>query len=204
MYIAVEMLPENWNIEGLREHYMNMYTIPSDLQFDNEDYNTLEKSDIVNFLLERSEMLYKDKEQEFGAELMREVERVSLLRSVDTKWMDHIDAMEELKRGISLRSYAQKNPVVEYRIEGFAMFDEMIESIKEDTLRMIMNVRLKKEEKVPIKREQVMKPVEPNAGASSQPVKKSQNKKVGRNDPCPCGSGKKYKKCCGANGDRKV
>ncbi|NLJ17201.1 MAG: preprotein translocase subunit SecA [Clostridiales bacterium] len=192
-------VPENWNIEGLREHYMNMYTIPSDLQFDNEDYNTLEKSDIVNFLLERSEMLYKDKEQEFGAELMREVERVSLLRSVDTKWMDHIDAMEELKRGISLRSYAQKNPVVEYRIEGFAMFDEMIESIKEDTLRMIMNVRLKKEEKVPIKREQVMKPVEPNAGASSQPVKKSQNKKVGRNDPCPCGSGKKYKKCCGAN-----
>lgn len=198
MYCSGDV-PENWNIEGLREYYMNMYTMQSDLQFDNDDYNTLEKEDVVNFLLERSEMLYAAKEKEFGEDLIREVERVSLLRSVDTKWMDHIDAMEELKRGISLRGYAQKNPVVEYRIEGFAMFDEMIESIKEDTLRMIMNVRLKKEEPVPIKREQVMKPIEPNAGKPSEPVKKDPSKKVGRNDPCPCGSGKKYKKCHGAN-----
>lgn len=104
--------------------------------------------------------------------------------------------MDELKKGIYLRSMGQKDPVVEYRFEGFAMFDEMIASIREDTVRMILTVKVRREE--PPKREQVMKPDAPNAGATT-PVKKTADRKVGRNDPCPCGSGKKYKKCCGAD-----
>lgn len=118
---------------------------------------------------------------------MREIERICLLKVVDTKWMDHIDAMEELKRGIYLRSYAQRDPVVEYRIEGFAMFDEMIAAIREDTARLVLTVKVRIEE--PLEREQVMKPDAENAGSHTT-VKKSASEKVGRNDPCPCGSGK--------------
>ncbi len=125
---------------------------------------------------------------------MREIERVMLLRMVDTKWMDHIDAMEELKKGISLRAYAQKDPVVEYRLEGFDMFDEMIASIQEDTVRLVLTVQIRQKEEP--KREQVAKPIEP-AGERFHRQQNGQKQKIGRNDPCPCGSGKKYKKCCG-------
>ena len=110
--------------------------------------------------------------------------------------MDHIDAMDELKKGIYLRSYGQKDPVVEYRIEGFEMFDELIASIREDTVKMLLTVQIRTSE--PPKREQVAKPLTTNQGdgtVKSTPAKKGH--KVGRNDPCPCGSGKKYKKCCG-------
>ena len=111
--------------------------------------------------------------------------------------MDHIDAMDELKRGIYLRSYAQKDPVVEYRLEGFDMFDQMIAAIREDTVRMMLTVQIRTQEQP--KREQVAKPTENTSGDGTlkkQPVRNA-GKKVGRNDPCPCGSGKKYKKCCG-------
>jgi preprotein translocase subunit SecA len=106
--------------------------------------------------------------------------------------MDHIDAMDELKRGIYLRSYGQKDPVVEYRMEGSDMYDAMVEAIREDTVRMLLTLRLKT---TSVKREQVAKPDAPRE-QSAQPVRRS-SQKVGRNDPCPCGSGKKYKKCCG-------
>ena len=128
-----------------------------------------------------------------------EVERVVLLRNVDQEWMDHIDAMEQLQDGIRLRAYAQQDPVVEYRLEGFDMFDSMIAAIRENTAKMILTVRLRKKEAP--QREQVAK--ETKAGTASeepakkQPVRKQQ--KPGRNDPCPCGSGLKYKKCCGRN-----
>ena len=134
-------------------------------------------------------------EQEVTPQIMRELERVILLKNVDTKWENHIDAMDELKKGIGLRSMGQKDPVVEYRFEGFAMFDEMIASIREDTVRMLLTVKVRIEE--PPKPEQVLKPA-PTA-PTAPVVKSGTNKKVGRNDPCPCGSGKKYKKCCGAN-----
>ena len=118
--------------------------------------------------------------------------------TVDTKWMEHIDAMEELRKGIYLRSYGQRDPVVEYRIEGFNMFDEMVASIREDTSRMLLTMELRTEQ--PLQREQVAKPTG-ESGADDGSVKKQPAKKIakpGRNDPCPCGSGKKYKKCCGA------
>ena len=126
-----------------------------------------------------------------GSPAMREVERVCLLKVVDKHWMDHIDAMEELKRGMYLRGYAQRNPVEEYRFEGFAMFDEMIAAIREETIRLILTIPIRIER--PIQREQVLKPDAPNAGTTVR----NTEKKIGRNDPCPCGSGKKYKNCCG-------
>ena len=189
-------IPDDWNIEGLREHFFGVLTSHEDMNYTKDELASIQRDDIENFLQERAETLYKAKEAELGSQLMREVERVVLLKNVDMKWMDHIDAMDELKKGIYLRSMGQKDPVVEYRFEGFAMFDEMIASIREDTVRMILTVKVRREE--PPKREQVMKPDAPNAGATT-PVKKTADRKVGRNDPCPCGSGKKYKKCCGAD-----
>ena len=150
----------------------------------------------MNALNAKAGELYQAKEAEYGSEVMRELERVILLKVVDTKWMAHIDDMEELKKGIGLRSYGQKNPVIEYRYEGFEMFDAMVEAIREDTIRMLLTVRLQRNEAP--EREQVAKPDAPNAGAGdgsfSEPARAQH--KVGDNDPCPCGSGKKYKKCC--------
>ncbi len=188
--------PENWNLIGLREHFANMLTNEDDFNYTTDDLNKIDRKDIIELLNERADTLYAKREEELGSENMREVERICLLKVVDMKWMDHIDAMEELKRGIYLRSYAQRDPVVEYRIEGFAMFDEMIAAIREDTARLVLTIKVRVEE--PPQREQVLKPEPENAG-SKTPVKKDPSQKVGRNDPCPCGSGKKYKKCCGAN-----
>ncbi len=188
--------PENWNLIGLREHFANMLTNEDDFNYTTDDLNKIDRKDIIELLNERADTLYAKREEELGSENMREVERICLLKIVDMKWMDHIDAMEELKRGIYLRSYAQRDPVVEYRIEGFAMFDEMIAAIREDTARLVLTIKVRVEE--PPQREQVLKPEPENAG-SKTPVKKDPSQKVGRNDPCPCGSGKKYKKCCGAN-----
>lgn len=136
---------------------------------------------------------YKTKEEMFG-ETIREIERVILLRVVDAKWMEHIDAMEQLRQGINLRAYAQKDPVVEYKFEAMEMFEEMTEAIKEETVRHLFHV-------VPqthIERTQVAKPMAENLGGDGTVKQKpAVNKvKIGRNDPCPCGSGKKYKHCC--------
>ncbi|OQB13847.1 MAG: preprotein translocase subunit SecA [Firmicutes bacterium ADurb.Bin193] len=153
------------------------------------------KDELLEFVLEASHNVYEKKEQQIGSEAMRELERIVLLQVVDNLWMDHIDAMDQLRSGIGLRAYAQKDPVIEYKFEGMDMFEEMIASIKEETVRHIYHARVNTE----LKREQVAKPVsESLAGAednTNKPVKKSN--KVGRNEPCPCGSGKKYKKCCG-------
>ena len=192
MYCS-DTVAENWNLDGLRSHFLNLYVMDTDLHYTTEELNELDKKDISNFLKERGMLIYKTREADMGAETMREVERVCLLKTVDRHWMDHIDAMEELKRGIYLRSYGQKDPVVEYRFEGFAMFDEMIAAIREETVRMVLTVPVRVQR--PPQREQVMKPDAPNAGA--QTPYKNKGEKIGRNDPCPCGSGKKYKNCCG-------
>ncbi len=192
MYCS-DTVAENWNLDGLRSHFLNLYVMDTDLHYTTEELNELDKKDISNFLKERGMLIYKTREADMGAETMREVERVCLLKTVDRHWMDHIDAMEELKRGIYLRSYGQKDPVVEYRFEGFAMFDEMIAAIREETVRTVLTVPVRVQR--PPQREQVMKPDAPNAGA--QTPYKNKGEKIGRNDPCPCGSGKKYKNCCG-------
>lgn len=197
-YCPDDVANDDWNLDGLREKYLGWLTTPDDFKYKNADELGEASSDEIAELLEnRGHELYDLREKDFGPELTRDLERMVLLRMVDTKWMDHIDAMEELKRGIGLRAYGQRNPVVEYRIEGFDMFDEMVTSIREDTVRLMLTLRVQREEDV--KREQVAKPTTTSGGSDgsepNRPVRK--NKKVGRNDPCPCGSGKKYKKCCG-------
>ena len=136
---------------------------------------------------------YRKREAEFGSERMREIERIILLRVVDEYWMDNIDAMDDLKQGIRLRAYGQTDPVIAYKREGFAMFDGMINAIREETVRRLYLFRLRTE--ADVKRQQVAK-ITGTGGdktAKQQPVKKV---KIGANDPCPCGSGKKYKYCC--------
>ncbi len=195
-------LPENvphddWDLDGLREHYMGWLIGEDDLRFTQREIEDLEPEYAKKVVWERAQALYEEREQAFTAPVMREVERVVMLKNVDREWMDHIDAMEQLQDGIRLRAYAQQDPVVEYRLEGFDMFDAMIDSIRENTAKDILTVRLRTPEAP--QREQVAK--ETSAGAATdgtvkkQPQKKA--KKPGRNDPCPCGSGKKYKKCCG-------
>ena len=191
MYLLDDEVHDNWNLEGLRDHLMGLFTVDSDFRYDAKQLDEITKKDISEMLNDRADKIYAKREEDLGKELLREIERVVLLKVVDTKWMAHIDDMEELKRGIGLRSYGQKNPVVEYRMEGFDMFDAMIDAIREDTVRMLFTIQVRKAAPAP-KREQVL-----NEGPQHFNIQRKSTK-VGPNDPCPCGSGKKYKKCCGA------
>ncbi len=195
-FLAGDEDPTAWNFEGLRQYYMNWLATKQDFRYTEEELAALTREEVATLLKGRAEALYQKREEAFGSEIMRELERVVLLRSVDLHWMDHIDAMHELKRGIYLRSYAQHDPVVEYRHEGFAMFDEMIAQIREETARAILTVQVRLQEGQP-QREQVAKPDENTGDGSLAKKPMRAGTKVGRNDPCPCGSGKKYKKCCG-------
>lgn len=183
---------DNWNLIGLKDHFLGWVLRDEDLDYSDDQLEEIKKADVAKLLEDRMLEIYSAKEAEFGGELIRELERVILLKVVDTKWMNHIDDMAELKKGIGLRAFGQKNTVVEYRYEGFEMFDAMVEAIREDTVRMLLTVRIQKNS--PPQREQVAKPDPPNAGSITMT---SSKKKPGDNDPCPCGSGKKYKKCCG-------
>jgi preprotein translocase subunit SecA len=199
-YIVDEEAKDTWNLIGLRDHFFGWITDADDLQYTEDELKEVTKDSIKEQLTEKALKLYSDKEEEIGSETLRELERVILLKSVDTKWMAHIDDMDQLKRGIGLRAYGQRDPVIEYRFEGFAMFDEMVETIREDTVRMLLTVHVRKDEQ--LQREQVAKPDAPNAGVGDGSFGNGgvkAPKKIGPNDPCPCGSGKKYKKCCGMN-----
>ncbi len=191
-YTGEEEDPASWNITGLLE-YLEGVCLPKDAVC--VDADDLDKDELREKLVDAAIDYYAQREEAFGEETMREIERVALLRAVDSKWIDHIDAMDQLKNGISLRAYGQRDPVVEYKFEGFDMFEEMISSIREETLRLIYHARIEK----PVERVQVAKPLETAGDGTTAPVQRKATDKVGRNDLCPCGSGKKYKKCCGAN-----
>ena len=194
-YLVDEKNHDEWNLDGLRDRLMGWITDENDLRFSPEELRRMTRDDIAGLLLEKAEGRYNAQRELFG-DAFEEIERVVLLRNVDTLWMDHIDAMEELKRGIGLRGYAQQDPVVAYRLEGFEMFDQMIEGIKENTVRMLLTIRPRPQ--VEMKREQTMKPLATGEDGTVKKVPmKADKKKPGRNDPCPCGSGLKYKKCCG-------
>ena len=193
---------EDWDFAALRRHYLGWLCVESDFHYTTEQLNDLKREDVENLLLERGKKILAIKEQRYGAPIMREVERICLLRNVDLKWMDHIDNMDQLRQGIALRSYGQKDPVVEYRIEGFEMFDAMVESIREDTVKMLLTVELRTPEAP--KREQVAKPTGEGSVPSRANGQTGQGQKgeaprrvvkIGRNDPCPCGSDLKWKKC---------
>ncbi len=263
-YILDDEDKDNWNLEGLRNHYLGwVFTEEDEFKFTDEEMQDIQKSDLIKIIQDKQRKLYAENEEMLPAEIIREMERIYLLKNVDTNWMDHIDAMEELKRGIRLRAYGQHDPVVAYRYEGFDMFDEMIATIKELTVKAMLlspkkyieqqrqreeqqkkilqfrlaaqgaaqpgaTVTLEKVsddnnenndsnaeknqseqeqkkseitiEALGIKREQVAKPTSTSADGTdnaNKTVRKTAKQKVGRNDPCPCGSGKKYKKCCG-------
>ena len=201
LYIPEEQAKENWNIEGLRDHFYGVITDKTDLEYTEDELYYLTREAISKELSEKARGLYEKREQDLGNDVIRELERVILLQNVDSQWMDHIDAMDELRNGIYLRSYAQRDPVVEYRIEGFDMFDEMVATIREDTIKMLLTVQVRSEEEP--KREKVATPTMEGFGGGDRTVKKVpvRKVKVGSNDICPCGSGKKYKKCCGLNQD---
>ncbi len=195
VYLSDQDERDTWNMVGLKEYFLGWLIDDEDLIFTNDELRNVSREDVTNALNEKCGEIYQAKEEEYGSDVLREVERAILLKVVDTKWMAHIDDMEELKRGIGLRSYGQKNPVIEYRYEGFEMFDAMVESIREDTVRALLTIRLQRNE--PPKREQVVEIDAPNAGAGDGSFsEQAKSSNIGDNDPCPCGSGKKYKKCC--------
>lgn len=194
--ISDDQLPENWDLEELNN--MLLPCIPFEpIAFEAEELDRMKKASLMQKLKEDAIKLYEEKEAEFPEkEQLREVERVILLRVIDRKWMDHIDDMDQLRQGIGLQAYGQRDPLVEFKFMGFEMFDEMTNAIREDTVKALMHVRIEQN----VEREQVAKVTGTNKDESLQqgPVRRT-SKKVQPNDPCPCGSGKKYKFCCGKN-----
>ena len=200
--------PDTWDFDGLRAQYLGLLTLEEDFRFDEERLKSLTREEISEPLCERALERYAHKEELFGAETFREVERAILLRNVDTAWMEHIDTMEDLKSTVGLQSYAQRDPVTEYRIHGAEIFDAMVDDIRQNTVRTLLSVVPRTQ---PIQRVEVANPL--STGPVSPIRKKAAVKsraagtvvrdgaQVGRNDPCPCGSGKKYKNCCMRNGN---
>ncbi len=190
-----------WDFAGLKNVYLGLLTTPEDFEYSENELKHLKKDDIVDMLCDRALKVYEDKANTIGEERFREIERAVLLQNVDRNWMEHIDAMDDLKDSIRLQSYAQRDPVNEYRLQGADMFDAMVADIRDRTSRMILSVTVKTPE---VKRVQLAKPLnEGFEGDGEKKVKKvtvvkKAAESVGRNDLCPCGSGKKYKKCCGA------
>ncbi len=192
--------PAEWNFENIRAYFTSTLCSKNDFQYTPEQLSALSREDLIELLKKRADALYAEKEQLFGAEQMREIERIILLRCVDAKWMEHLENMDSLEDNIGLQAYAQRNPINEYRIAGADLFDGMIAAIREDTARAILSV-VPRPSQEPLRRTQLAKTTVENLGAGEPvkkaPVRKKASEKVGRNDPCPCGSGKKYKKCCG-------
>jgi preprotein translocase subunit SecA len=196
-YCGESDLPDMWDWEALKAQAGDIFMIKDELDISKEDMEDFTKEDMKERIMASATKAYEAKEAEYGSELMRELERIVLLRVVDEKWMDNIDAMDQLRTGVGMRAYGQHDPVVEYKFEGYEMFEEMIKNIQQDSVKMLLHVRIDREHGAP-KREKVAEPVTASHGGDGpkKPVVRS-SEKVGRNDPCPCGSGKKYKMCCG-------
>ena len=186
---------DDWNIDGLREKYKSWLIADDD---DFKDKENLTVADTIELLQSRGHKRLEEKAKVLGDDFFQEFERMVLLRNVDTHWMDHIDAMEDLKKGIHLRSYAQRDPVVAFRVESYDMFDEMTREIREDTAKMMLTL-------MPVHKSDVQRKAVAHVTSTSddknenvKAVTVRKEKKIGPNDPCPCGSGLKYKKCCGS------
>ncbi len=213
---------EDWNLDGLRGYFYGVLCTDEDFRYQGDEINKVNAEDITNELLSRARSRYAEKELLFPDGALREIERIVLLKNVDKHWIEHIDAMDDLEEGIGLRAYGQKDPINEYRFESANMFDEMIDSVKVETAKMLLTV---------VPATQINNPVSPRSMSESrknipdssvkaptvrqnvygkaakpdtqkhEPFVKAASDKIGRNDPCPCGSGKKYKKCCGLSQD---
>ena len=195
-HISDEQMPEEWDMNALSESFSAIIPVGR-INIKEDALEKMTKDKLKENLKKLGVQLYELKEKEIGdEERMRELERVVMLRVIDQKWMDHIDDMDQMRQGIGLHAYAQRNPLIEYKFAAYDMFEEMSNHIQEDTLKILYRVRIETE----AKREEVQKPMFTNKDDSAvkQPKKRAEEK-VGRNDPCPCGSGKKYKQCCGRN-----
>ncbi|MDK2804020.1 MAG: preprotein translocase subunit SecA [Peptostreptococcaceae bacterium] len=198
-YIPEGSYPESWDLKALEERFVNIFHPDKKIEVGNVE--DLTRESLKEIIKNEALRLYDEKEKLVGEERMRELERIILLQVVDSKWMDHIDAMDQLRQGIGLRAIGQEDPVRAYQIEGFEMFDEMIQSIQEETLNYIYGFQVRIEAQ-PIERKQMvdLDKLEQKGGSEAEeegPKQIKTDKVVGRNDLCPCGSGKKYKKCCG-------
>jgi preprotein translocase subunit SecA len=192
---------DEWEFDEIRNAFRGWLCDDSDFIYSQEELSGLEREDIVDTLAGRAEELLENQEETFTPEIFREIERAILLRNVDSRWVEHIDAMDDLRGSIGLNAYAQRNPIVEYKIQGSEMFDEMISEIRAGTVRGVLSARPRQDVS---ERKQVLNGVATMQGdgktkVKPTPVKKAE--KVGPNDPCPCGSGKKYKKCCFDNSE---
>jgi preprotein translocase subunit SecA len=193
-----EIPPEEWDLRGLEEAFLKQFSLP--LALKDEVVEDLTQEGMREFLLEKARNVYFQKEKEWGPEITRDMERLITLQTVDQRWREHLLAMDHLKEGIGLRGYAQQNPLIEYKREGLEMFQEMIETIKVETIQMLFRIQVATQEETEQLEEAQQQPIflshgDAAAGSKRKPVKKAA--KIGRNQPCPCGSGKKYKKCCG-------
>jgi len=195
--------PDDWKIDEFKNHYLGLVKDSHNFEYTREELEAIDKDEWLSELTDAALKIHEGKDELFknvpGApeNAMREVEKVILLRNVDKKWMDHLEAMDSLKEYIGLNSYAQRDPVAMYRLQGADLFDQMVNDIKEDTVREILAVmpRIQATERV-----EIAKPTSEGFVGSQRPQRRpASSTKVGRNDPCPCGSGKKYKKCCGLN-----
>jgi preprotein translocase subunit SecA len=222
-YTDEKRYPEEWDLDGLREAFHQNFSFPLELK--KETLEGMKQEDLRAFVLEKVRTFYEEKEKTFGADVMRELERFILLRDLDNHWKDHLLNIDHIKEGIGLRAYAQKNPLLEYKREAYELFIDMLASVRENAVRKLFAVQLAEEGAVPTlqdPRESRLflvrggleaPPVPPAPSATAPPPEmamrpeaepprpmpvRREGKKVGRNDPCPCGSGKKYKKCCGA------
>ncbi len=194
--ISEDQLPEEWDLEEVNNLLLPIIPV-QEIAISSDPTKVIRKNDLIQQLKEEAVKLYEAKEAEFPEiEQLREVERVILLKVIDRKWMDHIDDMDQLRQGIGLQAYGQRQPIVEYKFQGFEMFDTMTDAIREDTVKALMHVRIEQK----VEREQVAKVTGTNRDDSvaNAPVRRT-SKKVMPNDLCPCGSGKKYKFCCGRN-----
>ena len=191
--ISDEQSPADWDIEELNKSLLQIIPLEP-IVLSEDQLKGYKKNELIHTLKEQAIKLYEEKEASFeNIDQFREIERVVLLKVIDSKWMDHIDDMDQLRQGIRLQSYGQKDPVVQYKMLGYDMFDELSLNIQIDTVKMLYRVKVEQK----VEREQVAKVTGTNKDDSAAPTQRKVEQKIGRNDPCPCGSGKKYKHCCG-------
>ena len=206
-YTNKEIFPEEWDWEGLKSHLQQVFSIQ--LKIDQEEILNLTIPKLQTLLTEKTYEMYELKEKEFTPVVMRDIERMIVLQVVDREWKDNLRRLDELKQGIGLRAYGQKDPLMEYHFEAYNMFQDMINSIKEEVVKFIYKVQLKKEEAGRIRQpfrevfgpdnKELKKTSSFSKNENPKETKKKNRQKIGRNDPCPCGSGLKYKHCCGKN-----
>ena len=197
-YLTDDIVHDNWDLDGLRNYTYGWLTESSDLRFTTDELGETSVSDVKNMLIAKAESIMEDKNKRYGEQQVQEIERFVLLKAVDSNWMEHIDAMDELRRGIGLRAYGQHNPVIAYRNEGYDMFTQMTETIREETAKSVLAAEIRQD--VELKREKVAE--ETGTGDNEAAAKTVRGKGVvSKNALCPCGSGKKYKRCCGKDID---